>query len=54
MLQQSGGKDMKTFLKVVIWAVVIILIIFLTLFISSKVAGFDTIGDLLRYLVKQF
>lgn len=50
----KAGGHMKTFLKVLLWIVILILILFLTLFLSYKMAGFDTMGDLLRYLFSRF
>jgi len=51
----SGGKKsggfLKGFLKFILWLVLSLGMIFLTLFASSKLAGFDSIGDMFRFIV---
>jgi len=44
----------KGIMKIVIWVCVIALLIFLTLFLSSRIAEFDSIGDMIRYIRSQF
>ena len=44
---------MKTFLKALIWIAVIIVAAFLVLFISSKIAGFHTIMDMIDFIIAE-
>lgn len=44
----------RTVIKVVIWAAIIALIAFLTLFLSSRIGQFGSIGDMLAYIRAQF
>lgn len=46
-------KSKKTWLKVIIWLVVIAAIVFLTLYLSAKIGQFDSIPDLLDYIKAQ-
>lgn len=41
-------------LKVLFWILLVVVIVFLALFISSKIAGFATLSDMLDYIYLQF
>lgn len=53
--QQKPPKKKKknTLLKVIIWLVVIALVIFLTLFLASKIGQFDSIMEMIRWIMDQ-
>jgi len=40
--------------KIIIWLVIIAVVIFLTLFISSRIGEFDSIADMIRFIRAQF
>ena len=40
----------RAVMKVILWVCVIALLIFLTLFLSSRIAEFDSITDMLRFI----
>ena len=44
----------RGFMKVIIWCFVIILVVFLTLFFSARIAEFDSIDSMLRFIFSQF
>ncbi len=44
------GDKIKTLGKVILWIVVIILVVVLALFLTMKIAGFDSMRSLIRYL----
>ena len=55
--QAQWKKTKRTFggvFKVILWIVIVALMIFLTLFISARIAQFDSIGDMLRFIFGHF
>ena len=50
---KKKGSALKTLLKVIIWLAVIALIIFVTLFLASKIGHFDSIPALIDYIRAQ-
>ena len=45
---------MKTFLKVLLWIAIILVVIFLTLFIAYKVSGeFNSMWEMIQYILGQ-
>lgn len=50
---KKKGKGGKIALKIVIWVVVIAAVIFLTLFLASKIANFESIGDMIDWIKEQ-
>ena len=54
--QNTAGRKRKkdkfpTGLKVIIWIVVIAAVIFLTLIVSYRIAGFDSLADMLSFIL---
>ena len=49
--KQRKQKKMRKFL---IWTAVVIVVIFLTLFLSSRIGRFDSIASMLVYIRSQF
>ena len=47
-------KKEKKWLKFLIWTAVVIIVIFLTLFLSSRIGRFDSIASMLVYIRSQF
>lgn len=50
--KQRGA--IRLVMKIVIWVCVIALLIFLTLFLSSRIAEFESIGAMLRFIRGQY
>ena len=48
--KKKKGRTTRTIIKIIIWVIVIAVVIFLTLFLSARIAEFDSIGDMLRYI----
>jgi len=44
----------KLIMKIVLWTCVIALLVFLTLFFSSRIAEFDSIGDMIRFIMSHY
>jgi len=44
----------KGLMKVIIWCLVIAVIVFLTLFLSARIAEFDSIGAMLSFIFSHF
>ncbi|MFV0412658.1 MAG: hypothetical protein ACK5L3_05200 [Oscillospiraceae bacterium] len=40
-------------LKALLWVLLVVLIVFLTLYFSAWIAGFASVGDLLEYLLEK-
>ncbi len=50
---KQKGKAGKTFLKVIVWILVIAFILWLTLFLSAKIAKFENIPAMLEFIKSQ-
>jgi len=54
-LQEKRKKrKQKKICKFLIWTGVVIIVIFLTLFLSSRIGRFDSIASMLEYISSQF
>lgn len=51
--KRKKGGPLKTLLKVLLWVVVIAAVVFLTLFLVSRIGPFGSIGKLFEYLQSQ-
>ena len=51
--KKKKGRVGRTILKIIIWIVVIVVVVFLTLFLTSRIAEFDSIMDMLEYIRDQ-
>jgi len=40
--------------RIIFWCVIIVIVVFLTLFLSARIAQFDSIGDMLRFIFGHF
>jgi len=49
--RKKKGSVLGTILKIIIWFVVIVILVFLTLFITTQVTEFNSIEELIRYLL---
>ena len=47
-------KKEKKWLKFLIWTGIVLIVIFLTLFLSSRIGRFDSIASMLEYIRSQF
>lgn len=45
---------MKKLLKVLLWILIVAVIIAATLFISAWLAGFKSVGDMVRFIIGKF
>ena len=52
--KNKAGRAVGSLLRFIIWVVIIALAIFLTLYLSAKIAEFPSIGALLDYIWAQF
>ena len=52
--ERRKRKKEKKWLKFLIWTGIVILVIFLTLFLSSRIGRFESIGSMLEYIRLQF
>ena len=52
--ERKKRRKEKKWLKFLIWTGVVILVIFLTLFLSSRIGRFDSIASMLVYIRSQF
>jgi len=48
--KKKKGRAIRTILKIIIWIIVIGIVIFLTLFLTARIAEFDSIMDMLNYI----
>ena len=48
--RKKSRREMNTGLKVVIWLVVIAAVIFLALILGYRIAGFDSLADMLNFI----
>lgn len=51
---KSNKKPVRKALKAVIWIAVVIVALVAVLFISSYIAGFASVGDMINYVMAQF
>ena len=52
--ERKKRKKEKKWLKFLMWTGIVILVIFLTLFLSSRIGRFDNIASMLVYIQSQF
>ena len=52
--ERRKRKKEKKWLKFLMWTGIVILVIFLTLFLSSRIGRFDSIASMLVYIQSQF
>ena len=52
--EKKQRKAFKGFMKIIIWFIVIVVLIVSTLFLSSRIAEFDSIADMLRFIFSHF
>jgi len=48
--KKKKANPIRFILKIVIWVVVIGIVVFLTLFLTSRIAEFESIGAMLQYI----
>lgn len=51
---KSNKKPVRKALKAIIWIAVVIVALVAVLFISSYIAGFANVGDMIKYVMAQF
>jgi cell division septal protein FtsQ len=51
--KKKKGRALRTILKIIIWIVVIGIVGFLTLFLTSRIAEFESIPAMLEYIRDQ-
>ena len=52
--KKRKNRLLKVLLKTIGWIIVIVIVVFLTLFLSSKIGEFDSIRDMMRFIYSQF
>ena len=52
--ERRKRKKEKKWLKFLMWTGIVLLVIFLTLFLSSRIGRFDSIASMLIYIRSQF
>ena len=55
--QAQWKKTKRTFgglLRVILWCVIVAVLVFLTLYISARIAQFNSINDMLRFIFGHF
>ena len=40
--------------RIIFWCVIIVIVVFLTLYLSARIAGFNSIADMLRFIFGHF
>ena len=44
----------RNLIRIIVWTVIVIIVIYLTLFLSSKIGEFESISDMMRFIRSQF
>ena len=52
--KRKRSRTLKMIIKIGVWCIIILVVLFLTLFLSSKIGEFDSIADMLRFIRNQF
>jgi cell division septal protein FtsQ len=52
--KRKRQRRFKMFIKVLVWIGIVGLVIFLTLFLSSRIGLFGSIGEMIEYIRMQF
>ena len=52
--ERRKRKKEKKLIKFLLWTGIVIIVIFLTLFLSSRIGRFENIPDMLKYISSQF
>jgi len=52
--KQKKSRLIRLIIKIVSWCIVIAIVIYLTLFLSSKIGEFDSIAEMMRFIRAQF
>ena len=46
-------KKKNIFLRFIMWTVIVVAVLFLTLFLSARIGQFDSIGDMIGWIMSQ-